>query len=78
MLVDYHFYGTHLQNKMLRYFENQQNWFMSSFIPSSKNEILNVIFQNKYNQIIKIIPSHSAYHSKFVANIFNIFLKFGI
>ena len=43
---------------------------MSSFIPNSKNGIVNMIFQNNYNQIMEITPSPSAYHSKFVTNFF--------
>ena len=41
---------------------------MSSFIPSSKSGIINMIFQNNYNQIMEVRPSCSAYHSKFVTN----------
>ena len=47
VLVDYHFNGLDLQNKILWCFENGLNWFMSSFILSSKNEIVNMIFQIK-------------------------------
>ena len=43
---------------------------MSSFIPSSKSDNLNMIFQNNYNQIMKIPPSRSEFHSKFVTNCF--------
>ena len=68
MLVGYHLYGTNLQNKTLGCFENQQNWFMSSFVPSSKSSIVNTTFQNNYNQILEITPSCSAYHSEFVSN----------
>ena len=43
---------------------------MSSFIPTLKSGIVNMIFQNNYNQIMEITPSRSAYHSKFVTNFF--------
>ena len=66
MLVDYQLYDTDLKNKILWFFENQPNWFMSSLIPSSKSGMINMISQNNYNQIIEITPSCSAYHSKFV------------
>ena len=44
---------------------------MKSFIPSLKIEILNMIFQNKLNQTMKITPSHSAYDSKLITILFN-------
>ena len=68
VLVHYHLYGMDLQIKILWFFENQHNWSISSFILISKSEILNMIFWNTWNQIMKTIPSHSAYHSKFVTN----------
>ena len=36
-----------------------------SFLASSKSGIVNVIFQNNYNQIMEITPPHSAHHSEF-------------
>ena len=70
VIVDYRLYGIDFQNKISWFSENQHNWFMSSFILSSKSEILNTIFQNKLNQIMEITPSHSACHSKFVTIFF--------
>ena len=60
-----------LENKILWFFENHQNWFMSSFIPSSKSDmIVNTILQNNCNRIMETTPSRSAYHSKFVTIFF--------
>ena len=71
MLVGYHLYCTDLQNQILWFLENQHNWIMSSFIPSSKSGIINMIFQNNYNQIMEITPSYSTYRSKFVTKFFS-------
>ena len=70
VLVEYHLYNMDLQNKILWFFIKQHNWFMSSFISSSKSGIINMIFQNNYNQIMEITPSRSAYHSEFVTFFF--------
>ena len=72
VLVEHHLCHMNLQNKILWFFENQQNWFLSSFIPSSKSDILNMIFQTNYNQIMEIAPSCSACHSKLVAKLLSI------
>ena len=45
------------------------SFIMSSLIPSSKSDIINMISQNNYNQIMEISPSCSAYHSEFVTNL---------
>ena len=57
-------------------FLNQQNWFMLSFILGSKSYILNMIFQNNYNQIMEITPSRRTYHSKSVTIFFMVKLNF--
>ena len=71
MLVDYHLYGTGLQNKIWWFLDNQHNWFMSSIILSSKSGIINTIFRNNYNQIMENTLSCSACHSEFVTNFFS-------
>ena len=42
-------------------------------IPSSKSGIINMIFQNNYNQKMEITLSCSAYHSQFVTKKFSNF-----
>ena len=44
---------------------------MSNFILSSESEIVNMIFQDKWNQVMETMPSHSAYHSNFFTILFN-------
>ena len=47
VLDDYHLCSLDLQNESSRFLEYGHNWFMSSFILSSKSEISNMIFKNK-------------------------------
>ena len=44
---------------------------MTSFIPTSKSDTLNIIFQNNYNEIMEIAQSGNAFHSKLVTIFFN-------